>query len=270
MGVLKDTRQLNLHIANFYSTSQAPCSEMARQTRHRIDEFKGSKDNYIIYLEEQLRCARQTLKQLQPISLPHPTIEQQRPPDRELQSPTPKQPNWRTKLSRFTNCIPKTEEGWITRRKETRMATEVDLIKSISVLTGRWTQAPHLSTTSTVDVSSLTIVSEYRQRTASLEQHSAWAEQISNFSTLLYICVCIVALWTGNKQEDIDADMRLFLAAKQAKCEAETRYLKRLRNGALWAIRQINNLISAGFKHRAWELFVICMSIATCILPPCQ
>ncbi len=123
---------------------------------------------------------------------------------------------------------------------------------------------PHFSATNTSgeDVPSLTIVSEYREWTTTLEYHRHWAGQISNFSTLLYICICIVAIATGGEKNAIEADMKLFLEIKQGQCTASKDYLRRLRAGARWAIDCVKELGSAGLKHRAWELFVICMSAA--------
>ncbi|KAI1382583.1 uncharacterized protein F4822DRAFT_423464 [Hypoxylon trugodes] len=235
---------------------------MGPQKGTRIDNFSGSKDRYIEYLEANVYDLREELKKLRPkstsaasrgLELQHGLLTSvfETP---KAQVPEQKPP-WKTALLPLIERIPTTEAGWRQRRETLQMVTEADVIASIKCLTR--SSSPYMphenNETSEHSMTSIAIVKNYRNYTAILNQHRERSTQIFHFGTLLYICCCIVALETGADKYAVEEDMRAFLSSK-----AGSAYLREVRRGALWVIQRIKELVSSGLEHRAWELFFLC------------
>jgi hypothetical protein len=103
----------------------------------------------------------------------------------------------------------------------------------------------------------LDILGDYHVFAKALVGNKTYATQMSNYSTIIFLGISIVALWARFNIDAVDLHIREFLTAKQGKkCEASGTYLSQLRTAALWPIIQMEKLYQEGLKHRAWELFL--------------
>ncbi|KAH8701180.1 hypothetical protein GQ44DRAFT_718009 [Phaeosphaeriaceae sp. PMI808] len=108
------------------------------------------------------------------------------------------------------------------------------------------------------EASILDILEYYGEFANKLGAHKAYATQIAYYSTLPFVCLAIVALRTGSDVGAVDDHMKKFLTDQQGKeCKSGETYLSRLRTGALWAVRRMDELYKKGLKHRGPEIFVL-------------
>lgn len=215
---------------------------MQTMARERLDNFNGSKDEYIIYLEECLKELRHNLAQ---------SSQQQQKPElpAEDQESVHKQP-WHNLQRRLTACVPATQEQWDMSRRELNLDTEAGFAGAVAILT-QWTRQARFDGK---PAGPLEIVRSYRDFL--LKESRNWPQQLFNFGILLYTCTCIVAIKNGARLGDVDADMRQFLGLIQGSCGNSTSYFRQIRAGAKWAIRWIAKLDSAGLGYRAWEVLI--------------
>ncbi|KAI3326638.1 hypothetical protein HD806DRAFT_532274 [Xylariaceae sp. AK1471] len=239
---------------------------MGETRRTRIDGFSGSKENYIGYLESQLRAARDEIVLLRSNSTPSATDTSlglsREPIVIQFETPTsqvnPPIPPWQTALSGFIQLIPKTEEEWKQRREAMRLVNTADLVYSIRILSRLSSTNVPSFRSNEIPEGDTAIIAGYRKLTTALYQHHNWARQLFQFSTLLYVCSCVVAIANGDDKDAIDNDMVLFLQSTQGRCKAGKEYLRRVRQGGQWVVTRARELCSMGLEHRAWELFLLC------------
>ena len=75
----------------------------------------------------------------------------------------------------------------------------------------------------------LAVLGDYHAFANTVRANKTYATQISNYSILLFLCLCIVAVWAGTELEAVDNHMKKFLIMQQGKtCKAGMVYLLQL------------------------------------------
>lgn len=167
----------------------------------------------------------------------------------------------KTALSAFLSQIPRDEAGWSARRADVNLCTQEELVQTFYLLTRLSPQSCSFNAGDKAeDTDSIPkIVNDYGTFAQALGAHKIYATQISNYSTVLFICLTIVAYEAGMKLESVNESTKSFLKKQQGTCVADRKHLKRLRNAASWLARQSIELYRKGLMHRAWEIFVLSM-----------
>lgn len=75
---------------------------------------------------------------------------------------------------------------------------------------------------------------------------------IAALQELVFVSLCQVLIHHGISETDINFVMRISISKSSEK------HLKRLRSGALWVNRLINQLHWQGWRERASEVFILC------------
>lgn len=163
-------------------------------------------------------------------------------------------------ISEFLQRVPVDEDGWSKRRDYVQLCKPEELLHTFRLLTRLSRKSCSFDIGHKLDdkESILDVLRDYGRFANALGAHKVYATQISNYGTLLFICLSIVARKTGAKPEVVDEHIKKFLMRQQEKCDAGSEYLTRLRTAALWPVKQMNELYRKGLKHRAWEMFVLC------------
>lgn len=278
---------------------------MARTRGQRIGNFKGSVAEYSKYLEQlvyQLQAqvwhlhqqvghqhtvpipsqpsTRQPIQsqpstaqvvQSQPLKqqlLGSPIFQLETPESQAKKATKPSIQPWRNHIDGFLSQVPKDEDSWSAKRKQTHLHKPEAVIHTFCLLTCRSPQVRSLmiGDAPSDEASILDLLEQYGGSTHALGAHKAYATQIAYYSTLLFVCLAIVALRTGSDVEAVDGHMKKFLTDQQGKeCTSGKPYLSRLRTGALWAVRRMDELYEKGLKHRGPEIFVLCVFLSTVI-----
>jgi hypothetical protein len=105
----------------------------------------------------------------------------------------------------------------------------------------------------------LDILQDYGSFTNELTINTMYTTQISHYATLLFVCLAVIARHTGVKPLDVDTQIVKFLKKQQGHGTDNLDHARRLRKAALWPIERMKELYKKGLKHRAWEIFVLCM-----------
>ena len=100
----------------------------------------------------------------------------------------------------------------------------------------------------------LQLLNAFANTTEMLKVEAAFTTQVYNFRVFVFVSLCCVALYYNANPSVVDDIMR--------KCISDShwRNLARLRNGALWTNRMMNELAADGLGHLAYEVFVLCES----------
>lgn len=196
-------------------------------------------------------------------SLPTPSDPPHRPelvfqietPDiAESETPTPKSP-WKEAAADFLDRVPTSESQWSKTQCKTQLSTREQVVGAWRILVLR---SPSIRSTIPCVGSSVTpfvIVEAYQQLQAVLHQHAANATQLSNYSLLLFYCLCAVARGTGMKVEEVDK----LIGACVSSGRETSAYWMRLRFAAKRAAGLIEELeVSLG--PLVSQLFVLCKS----------
>ncbi|KAF2182599.1 hypothetical protein K469DRAFT_690714 [Zopfia rhizophila CBS 207.26] len=270
---------------------------MARRSRgQRIGSFKGNLSEYskhleqvVYYLEAQVRYLQEQVQffcqqaghlytvpvqyqpstqqlpdQCQPSTqqLPGRFVFQLETPETQAGKATkPSIEPWKAATREFLSQVPKDEDEWLAKRKEVRLHEPDAVIHTFCLFTRRSPQVYPLKIGNAPggEASILDVLGDYRGFANALGVHRTYAIQISYYSTLLFVGLCIVALRTGTNPEVVDDHMRKFLTEQQGKeCTAGETYLSQLRTGALWTIKRMDELYETALKHRGWEIFLLC------------
>ncbi|KAF2812801.1 uncharacterized protein BDZ99DRAFT_517114 [Mytilinidion resinicola] len=165
-----------------------------------------------------------------------------------------------SELSKLLSLIPKDENEWSARRQLVCLSEPEDLVDAFCLLTRLSSQSCPLRTgDKPEDGASISdVLQDYGQFSIALNGRRNHAIQISNYSTVLFVNLVSIDLATGATLEAADSHMKKVLKVLQRKCEADSKYLSRLRTAALWPVQQTKELYQKGLMHRAWEIFVIC------------
>ncbi len=166
-------------------------------------------------------------------------------------------------IGEFSARVPKDEQGWLAERKQARFCEPKELIYTFRLLTRCSLQLRSLDIGNKPDdeASILDVLGDYRVFANALAAHRTYATQISYYSTLVFICLCIIALRAGAELGAVEDHLRDYLTEQQGKkCEAEGTYLSQLRTAALWPLKRMDELYRKGLKHRAWEVILHCMA----------
>ncbi len=279
-------------------------SQMARTSRgQRIENFKGSLADYCNYLEQlvyqlqaqvshlhqqaghqhtvpipsqpstwqpiQSQPSTAQVVQSQPLTQPllGSLIFQLETPESQANKATkPSIEPWRDCIEGFLSQVPKDEDSWSAKREQVHLHKLEAVIHTFCLLTRRSPRVRSLviGDAPSDEASILDLLEHYGGSTNALGAHKAYATQVANYSTLLIVCLAIVARRTGSDVEAVNGHMRKFLTDQQGKkCTSGPSYLSRLRTGALWAVRRMDELYEKGLKHRGPEIFVLSMFLST-------
>jgi hypothetical protein len=226
--------------------------------RTRLDNFAGSDEQYVDYLEIQVLNYRNPHYPLQ-ITPPHsPTLESQAcqlefSQFDPLTIPSTKKPRqWEKEIDTYLADVPPITL-WERRRQSLELVWNHDIGFVLATLLNgdipNRTFAPQ--DTSPVICSSplLQRAHTFAISTNHMQKKSKLLTNICHFRGLLFGSLCAVLVKTGIRHEDVDPIMKVCL---------KERNFARYRSGAVWANRQMSALISCGWANRATELFLIC------------
>ena len=247
---------------------------MAKRRRPRVRNFEGKPKEYVIFLESLVNLLEEQLRVLRhqnglPIQStePHSTLlvfQIETPETRNTKDQNAKgRVEWKPLLNEFTSLIPKDEEGWAARRKQVRLHKREDVLSAFHLLTRYSPQLGSLDVDNTLDSKAgiLDVLEDYGRFVVGLEIHKTWAIQLSYYSSLLFVCLCIISLHAGADKDAVNDQLRQFLTELQGKkCEAGADYLSQLRSAVLWVLRRMDELEKRGMEHRSYEMFVLCMA----------
>lgn len=183
-------------------------------------------------------------------------------PSQAVKATKPFSEEWKTLTRNFARAVPKNEKEWVARREEVHLHRPETVIRTFCLLTRRSQQLSSLDIGDAPgrETSILNVLRDYQVFTSVLRTERDYAKQVSYYSTLLFVGLSKVALWTGANLDEVDDHMRKFLTDQQGKeCKATMTYLGQLRTAATWPIRRMDELYDKGLKHRSWEIFVLCM-----------
>ncbi|KAF4457923.1 hypothetical protein F53441_276 [Fusarium austroafricanum] len=161
-------------------------------------------------------------------------------------------------LRKFLKQLPKTEEDWCQRRKIMQLSSPETVTRTFLDFITR-TQSQEAASKIQVESRSLTdeaVLRNYGQFVDSLQKDDTRAHQISNFATLLFVCLCRVAREQGVCLEIVDELLDDFLPRKTKKEKRHSGHLRHLRTEVLWPISQ-TELLRTKLAHRADEFFLL-------------
>ncbi|KAF1999274.1 hypothetical protein P154DRAFT_232813 [Amniculicola lignicola CBS 123094] len=160
----------------------------------------------------------------------------------------------------FLGQIPKDEAGWLARRKQVQLHEAGTVLHTFTLLTRCTSRIRSQEIDPALHKPDLTTpLEDYGHFLDRVGAHKVFATQISHYSTLLFVCIAIIARKI-RPVDAVDVCMKRFLTIQQGKdCNAQTKYLSRLRSGALWAVHIMEGLADKGLKHRGPEAFLLCM-----------
>ncbi|KAJ3469726.1 hypothetical protein MRS44_003791 [Fusarium solani] len=170
----------------------------------------------------------------------------------ESETPTPKSP-WEEAAADFLDRVPTSESQWSETQRKTQLSTREQIVEAWQILVLR---SPFIRSTIPCVRSSVTpfvIVKAYQQLQAVLHQHAANATQLSNYSLLLFYCLCAVARGTGMDVEEVDK----LIGACLSSGRQTSAYWMRLRFAAKRAAGLIEEL-EVNLGPLVSQLFVLC------------
>lgn len=164
-------------------------------------------------------------------------------PKRCIQSPAP--------LDRWLCGVPKTEEQWKAKREEVNLS-KVDSLINTFLLVARLSPDAY-NATNIFDA-----LEQYQQYASTLITQNKIVRPVSDYATLVFMCLCVVSIHSGISIKKVEEQIKKFFTTQQKECTSTSKYLSSLRTGALWALRQMDELYQTDLRHRAWEVFLIC------------
>lgn len=232
---------------------------------HRLDNFTGTTEQYVAYLEALVLEARVVLDgQSHNLSSPPPSpVPSTTRPcglrfalfDPATIAPAKSPPQWQAELAKLLNEVPAVVVWEDTRREIGLGVSDNDMhvmAQLLGVSTLNWSaNAPANSIVETTSQKSPLLQSArfYAEFTGRFLTFTQLTRNLGFFQQLIVASLC--AVLEGNKvpTEDVDAIMSLCVSEKS---------LYRYRLGAVWVNRQISSLFFQGWGHRASELFLLC------------
>ncbi|CBX91489.1 predicted protein [Plenodomus lingam JN3] len=193
-------------------------------------------------------------------------------PSQTAKTTEPSSELWKAATKEFIRAVPKNEKDWSDRRKQVGLHQPEAVIHTFCLLTRHSQQLSSLNIGDApgTEASILNILSDYQVFTSVLGAEKAYATQVSNYSTLLFVGLSIVAFSVGTDPEKVENHMRKFLTHQQSKvCTAKGSYLSKLRTAALGPIKRMDELCEKGLKDRSWEIFVLCMASSNVLAIHC-
>ena len=251
--------------------------------RPRINNFQGSIDEYIVYLES-IVLQRNTPPPSPTRSdvrgeaidgsvtdkLPYDAIKFiiHRPEAKEDDAedccsarPGKRkrvESRWEREMNEMTSRL--TPEDWASRRKSVGLSSQAGIIMGLDMLIQDIKPQP-AQNTHEADLSAVTIypanavlqlLNTFAVKTAALKIQETFTTQIFSFQVFVFVSLCCVALQNGVDPALVDQTMQICIS------KSSTKNLARLRNGALWVNRVMFELAADGYDHLAYELFVLC------------
>ncbi|KAH8726666.1 hypothetical protein GQ44DRAFT_705332 [Phaeosphaeriaceae sp. PMI808] len=234
----------------------------------RIDNFKGSQINYTRYLESLVRELRAKIHSSlnhsisQPWSEPLNIVLELTPPIPPFQprKPTDK---WKSVVASFLDVVPKTEDEWATRRISVSLSEPSNLVATFRLLTRLSSQLLPFVPSEKLDDNAgiVDVLEDYSSFASAIAANKTYSAQTSNYATLLFICLSVIARSAGAQAKVVDGHIIEFLKEQQGECTADLDYMHRLRTSVAWPIERMEELDKKGLKHRASEIFLLCMDI---------
>jgi hypothetical protein len=253
----------------------------------RLDGFRGTKDEYIAYLENRVRDCVHLHSRPGPGSLNIPRVELPRiePPriepgdafiqcDPQAAISQIKAQNTplkcRVALKEWALTIKHCD--WKARREALRLLTEKDIGNSIEVLLSRvdlkatWTQHElqpegsenlfslpmHLKVGSAKRQHLIQELVAFVRRAEDLQLLKSHTTNLGSFQEILVTTVCVALL--GGKLTDNSMDWLMGIYVKGASYK----HLERLRRCCWWVHRVIVELNQRGWGHLSTEMFLLC------------
>jgi hypothetical protein len=249
-----------------------------------IENFEGSAVQYTKFLEERVWFLEEQVRRLSSQVGHQHTVPFPSQPSTQCQSPvqqlsgslvfhleTPESQTekatkpsvelWKATTRKFVRLLPKDENGWSDGRTKVNLH-KPEAISNTFCLFAR--HSPRVRSLEIGDAPSdeaniLDVLGDYGGFANTLRTHRIYSKQVANYSTLLFVCLCVIALRAGSDLKVVDDYMRKFLTVQQGKeCRSEKTYLSQLRTGALWVVKRMDELDKKGLKHRGPEMFVLC------------
>lgn len=193
---------------------------------HRIDEFRGTTEEYISYLEREVFHCRQQQLLVQP-----------------------KPQRWKLELDSFLSKIPVSSQ-WRERREEMQLVSVDNHTAALKLLLESTSLPSDETAGNLVEQAKL-----YARRTNAFWQSGNFATCVAHFRKIVFISWCVVLVHNGYSKDVVDPIMQ--------ECVSKTKKknLHRLRTGITWVNRSIAVLSETEWGHRSTEIFVICMSL---------
>lgn len=234
-------------------------------SQKRIGNFLGTDSDYIAYLESIIHQAIPmhalpsppcSSDKAGPSSIGFISYEPELYNDNLRPRPAKRQrtqPRWKHEMDGMLHDLKISD--WSSEREKVGLASSAEILTAFDILIAT-KPSMGLAVCTTVacyDTSNavLQLLETFGSATAALKVGKTFAKQIYLFHELIFVSTCSVALQHGANQDEVDEIMRRHISSTDGK------NLDRLRSGALWANRMMNKLAADGFKHMAYEFFVI-------------
>jgi len=226
----------------------------------RIDDFKGTQEEYIRFLEGLVRKQRKDTprKRKRPAA---PKLPQTQFVAFQGVHPGTVSEEWRTILKPFLDRVPKKEDDWAATRESVQLSRIEDLAQAFLVLTRNslltLLQPSSLKPGSIASI--VQVLDDYASLPKQLHVAKAYTTQISRFADILFISLNFIARKVGVKPEIVDNHIKAYLYGvnSENRQDHDLGYVRHLRAAILWPIKRMAELDEKGLGHRAYELFVI-------------
>jgi len=207
------------------------------ECRHRLDDFAGTDEEYVRYLESSLMQSRQAIFQgdRSNYSLQRHYVR-------------PGQQRWKKELNAFLLRIP-VSSNWLKKREDLGMASVEKNCLAIEMLLG----CSPVHRSYDMKGSLVERAEAYAQCTKSFQQDLRFNSQLARFQEFVFISWCVVMIDSGYSKATVESIMQICIS----NCTRKN--LQRLRLGVIWANRGIARLSKSAWDFRSTEVFVLCM-----------
>lgn len=238
--------------------------------QQRIDNFQGTVDDYIAYLEtkvkklsgcrsppfspsdvrdDEIHNSDSVASTPQLKFIPH---DSNAPPAKRQRK---SKPRWQIEMDNMLCNIPSATD-WPSKRSIVGLSSLTGVTNAFDMIIGGITPSTKPITTdpdcSLVQFQSLQLLNSYATTIAALEIEKTFTTQIFHFCKLVFVSLCEVLVYYGVKIKLVDDVMKICIS------QSDPGNLVVLRRGARWVNRMISALVTKGLGHLASETFVLC------------
>ncbi|KAJ8122699.1 hypothetical protein O1611_g9780 [Lasiodiplodia mahajangana] len=219
----------------------------------RMFTFRGSTDDYIQCLENEVSKLRKRIWELEStLTPPGEAILDLQNQGTEDGVPLAKQ--YEVQARKFLASVPKSNEEWLKKRKCAQIYTRKQAIHAFHILT-RLQHDIHSSSESLgpgPEADALDILQDYSKFANKLQTTAEFSKRLSTYSTMIFFCLCVVARENGVPINKVDECIRAFVGNPKLSSS----YSSRLRKASVWTAQIIEKLEKT-LSHRAPELFLL-------------
>lgn len=173
----------------------------------------------------------------------------------KTQPPASKDPPWLSRTESFFKDLPTSEEQWVQKREVASLSTAEHIILAIDNIKSSRLRISEVPRETRCDELHQ-VLCTFGEQVRKMIVGSKFAETISNYSSLVFIAACCVALKNGHPTDLVDAAQNSFYQVKR-EGSSQKHHLAADRSAVLWLIQEMERQYHRGLKHRAFEMFLL-------------